>query len=86
MNLKVSSMLAAFKGQPSKAKKSKPWKERVKGRAPEGLRQQRRVSIICENSKISADYWRRFQIDQQLGQWEAHCLIFPQDYLASFTA
>jgi hypothetical protein len=45
--------------------KSKPWKKPVKGRAPEGSRQRRRVLICCEDSKSSADYLRRFQIDQQ---------------------
>lgn len=45
--------------------KSKPWKEPVKGRAPEGSRQRRRVLICCEDSKSSPDYLRCFQIDQR---------------------
>src|ERR1019366_10589612 len=50
---------------PMAADRKKPWQISSLGRHDEGVRERRRVLIVCEDTKSSRLYFRAFNIDPE---------------------
>jgi hypothetical protein len=42
---------------------NKPWEQSIPGRRPSGMRERRRVLIVCEDEKSACYYFKSFKVD-----------------------